>query len=105
MVEEQRKALETAEAADKQAIEEEIRSMEESLAYYEENAWEISPREIEWYRAHDDHVVVAKLNWLYADESGEANDLIYQYQDGQIGIDEMLKGIDRKVQMMMLEGN
>ena len=105
MVEEQRKALETAEAADKQAIEEDIRSMEESLAYYEENAWEISPREIEWYRAHDDHVVVAKLNWLYADESGEANDLIYQYQDGQIGIDEMLKGIDRKVQMMMLEGN
>ena len=45
------------------------------------------------------------MNWLYADDSGDAWDLINQYLDGAIGVDELLAGIDRKAQMMMLEGN
>ena len=44
-------------------------------------------------------------NWLYSDSSGEAWDLISQYMENQISADELLESIDKKVQMMLLEGN
>ena len=97
--------LEKAEAADRQMIEEDIRATQENLDYMEENGWDVSPREVEWYRAHDDHLVTATVNWLYSDDSGEAWELIDMYRQGQIGMAEMLEKIDRKVQMMLREGN
>ena len=104
-VEEARVELENADEADKQMLEESINSAEENLAYWEEFGWEVSQREIDWYRSHDDHIVLAGVEWLYADETGEAWELINQYREGGISLDEMLSGIDRKVQMMLLEGN
>ena len=53
----------------------------------------------------DDHIALAGVEWLYADESGEGWELISQYLQNNISLDEMLTGIDRKVQMMLLEGN
>lgn len=100
-----RAEYEKADAADKQSLEQEISNMEANLEYYENYLWDISPRELEWYRAHDDNVVVSNYNWLYAEEAGEAVDLMTRYRDGQIGAAEMLDGIDTKVRMMMMEGN
>lgn len=97
--------LETADAMDKQMIEDSIRDTEETLKYYEEYGWDVGPADLEWYRANDEGVSVAGVNWLYSDDSGEAWELINQYRDGQITAEEMLAGIDRKVQMMLLEGN
>ena len=100
-----RAELESADAADAQMLEENVKSQEEALAWYEEKGWDVAQKSIDWYRANAEGAIVAPVNWLYADDSGEASELIYQYYQGTISLDEMLKGIDRKVQMMMLEGN
>ena len=96
---------EQASPEEKQSLELEIRNAEENLEYIESNLWDVSPVELEWYRAHDDNIVISNYNWLYSDSVGEATDLIEQYQGGQITVKEMLEGIDKKVQMMLLEGN
>lgn len=101
--------LEQAEPADRQLLEDNIRDVEKNLEDLEANAWDISEKEIAWYRAHDDALALAPYNWLYdsSDEEsggGEAWTLISQYLDKQIGAQELLSGIDRKVQMMLQEG-
>ena len=96
---------ESASAEDKQSMEQEISEREKNLEYYENYLWEISPTELEWYRAHDDNLVIEHFNWLYSEEAGEATDLIDQYREGQLSASEMLEGIDKKVQMMLMEGN
>ena len=97
--------LEGAEEADRQVLEETITQAEENLRYWEEYGWEIGQRDLEWYRAHDDKIMLAGVEWIYADDSGEGWQLISQYNDHQISLDEMLSGIDHKVQMMLMEGN
>jgi hypothetical protein len=97
--------LEKADAADRQMIEDSIQDTETTLKYYEENAWDVGPKDLEWYRAHDEGITIASSNWLYSENGGEANELIMQYCEGQISAEELLIGIDRKVQMMLLEGN
>lgn len=115
-LEEMRKEYESAAADEKQDLEEQIKDEEEVIAYSEANNWDVSPKELEWYRAHDDQIIVSIYNWLYPDTSSasedegisqaaEAEDLIDQYLVGQISINDMLAGIDRKVQMRRLEGN
>lgn len=104
-LENQRALLETAEPEEKQELEEIIRQWEETLADAVENGWDVGQRDIDWYRANDDHLVIAKANWLYSDGAGEAWELLNQYQAGQISGEEMLAGIDKKVQMMLMEGN
>lgn len=100
-----KEAYESASAEEKQSLEQEISDAERNLEYYENYLWEISPRELEWYRAHDENLVIQSYNWLYSDEAGEATELVDQYRDGQISAGEMLEGIDKKVQMMLMEGN
>lgn len=100
-----RQELAEAEPADRQLLEEQVSDFEENVEYLEENAWEVSERAVAWYRAHDDALHIGRLNWLYADDDGEAWTLMQQYTEGAISIDEMLAAIDRKVQMMKLEGN
>ena len=106
MLEKLKAELETADPADKQALEENIRDYEQSMEWYENNGWEVSQAQMDWYRAHDDNVVAEPVNWLYSSSTGgEAWNLIQQYLDGQISAAEMLEGIDGKVQMMLMEGN
>ena len=97
--------LESASEKDKQSIEETIRDWESNLAYMERDGWDIAPRHIEWFRANDDNIVLMGVNWVYSEESGEAYELINQYREGRISAREMLEGIDKKVQMMLLEGH
>lgn len=96
---------ESAEAADKQDLEAQIREQEASIADYEQTSWDISQTSIDWYRANDDNIVLEGVNWLYSENAGEASDLVEQYLAGQIDAEAMLKAIDKKVNMMRLEGN
>lgn len=96
---------EKAAADEKQSMEQDIRDNEEMLTYMEGNLWDVSPAELAWYRAHADSIVIGSYNWLYSEDAGEALNLLDQYRDGQIGVDELLAGIDNKVQMMLMEGN
>ena len=111
-----RKEYENAPADEKQSLEEDIKDSEKTYEDAEKNNWDVSPRELEWYRANDDNIVVSVYNWLYPDtvseedeggvtQSAEASDLMDQYLNGQISLNDMLAGIDRKVQMRRLEGN
>lgn len=111
-----RSEYESAPADEKQSLEQGIQEEEKTLAYAEANNWDVSPTELEWYRAHDDNIIVSIYNWLYPDttsdeedsglgQAAEAADLMDQYLNGQISLNDMLSGIDRKVQMRRLEGN
>jgi len=111
-----RSDYESAPADEKQSLELDVQEAEKTVAYAEANNWDVSPRELEWYRAHDDNIIVSIYNWLYPDTSSdeeeggisqaaEAEDLMDQYLNGQINLNDMLSGIDRKVQMRRLEGN
>ena len=111
-----RQEYESAAAEEKQSLEQAIKDDEESYEYAEAHSWDVSPTEIEWYRAHDDNIMIGIYNWLYPDtaseedESGmgqdaEAQYLMDQYLEGQINLKDMLSGIDKKVQMRRLEGN
>ena len=111
-----RSEYESAPADEKQSLELDIQEEEKTLAYAEANNWDVSPAELEWYRAHDDNIIVSIYNWLYPDttsdeedggiaQTAEAEELMDQYLNGQISLNDMLSGIDRKVQMRRLEGN
>lgn len=97
--------LDTAEPEEKQALEEAIREMDEAVGYMRDYAWDVGEKDIEWFRANDDSLSIIGANWLYSDNSGEAQELMNQYLAGQISGDSMLAGIDKKVQMMLMEGN
>ena len=111
-----RQEYEKAPAEEKQSLEADIQDEEKSYEYAETYNWDVSPREIEWYRAHDDNIIISIYNWLYPDtvdeeddgnigQNAEASDLMEQYLSGMINLNDMLAGIDRKVQMRRLEGN
>lgn len=100
-----KKRYDEADAVDKQALEEELKSAEEWLENAEEYKWLVSQSQIDWFRANDDNVVCQPVNWLYRDSTGEAYELMQQYMNGQIDVSQFLKGIDKKVRMMMMEGN
>lgn len=57
------------------------------------------------HRANDENIVLEGVNWLYSENAGEASDLVEQYLAGQIDAEAMLKAIDKKVNMMHMEGN
>ena len=98
--------LEAAEPVDKPAIEEEIKDIERMLEDLDRYGWDISARDIEWYRAHDDAIAVERFDFLSAaDDNGELSDLYQQFMAGKVSPADFLKEIDRKVRMRALEGN
>ncbi|MBQ4086235.1 MAG: hypothetical protein IJC54_06665 [Clostridia bacterium] len=105
-LEDLQKQLAEAEEEEKQAFEEMIADTQRWLEDMEKNYWDIAPEAIEWYRSHDDVIALRGYNVLYSGENyEELSEYIMQYYEGEIGYEEMLKGIDKKLQMMLLEGN
>ena len=104
-LEQLRTQIENAGPSEVQLLEERLAEGEENLAERERLWWEVPESSVEWYRAHADGVVTAPVNWLYADNAGEGYELIQQYLTGGMRLDELLREIDHKVQMMLLEGN
>ena len=103
-IDELKAQLETADDADKQAIQVSIESAEEDLQSMETYRYEISEDDIAWMSAHRSQLVMASENWLYSTDNGDAYTLVQQYLDGQIDASRLMKEIDRKVRMRILEG-
>lgn len=107
--EDAKKALETCEEDEKEIYEEQISYYEESLAEIDDTYWMISAEAIAEYRKHADNLQPVVYNCLsYSnddDTSSELWEIMNQYYDGLIDSRALLVEIDKKVQMMRLEGN
>lgn len=97
--------LEDAEAVNKQSINDEIESARNALDELDEKGWMISQAQLDWFRAHDEGICPAKVEWLFDSDGGEALDLFFQYCQHQIRLDEMLSAVDQKIRMKAMEGN
>ena len=101
-----RESLETAEPVDVPDIEQQIADMEAMLENMETYSWDISAKDIEWYRTHADYLTVERYDFLQAaDEDGELNSLSEQMMAGRVSPADFLKEVDRKVRMRAREGN
>jgi hypothetical protein len=69
----------------------------------------IGPKNIQYYRARAERLM--PMRWVFyralgASEGGEEYwTLLQGYQEGTVAAGELLSFIDRKIQMMRLEGN
>lgn len=104
-LEELKQQLEEADEADKQMLEEQVASYEEYMSNMGDYYWEISEKGIKWYQEHNDLVRIDGYNMMYGgdDSSEEIWNLRSQYASKEISAAEFLKGIDKKLQMMILE--
>lgn len=98
------KRYDEAADADRQMLEEDLKSAQRWVEQAEEDRWQVSQAKIDWYRAAAEHLAVAQGNWLYQDSSGEASELMQQYLNHQIDAGKFLEGVDKKVRMMQMEG-
>ncbi|MBR4442072.1 MAG: carbohydrate ABC transporter substrate-binding protein [Clostridia bacterium] len=82
-----------------------IAYLENEIANIEDTYWMFSPQEIEAYERRVPYL--SPVTYDFTNEiSGEDEnfyDLIQRYYDGQIGVEELLAAIDKKVQMMRME--
>lgn len=78
---------------------------EEYEEYLRDGVWIIGRAQIDWFRAHDDHVTVARPGWFDRDDTGEAYALREQYDAGLLSAREFLAAVNRKARMMELEGS
>ena len=97
--------LDAAQPRDRQALEEELRINEKDRDdYREKERWLISPERLAWYRANGDRICVTAPSWFDEDTSGEAWQLLKQYEDGLIPARQFLAAVSQKARMMALEG-
>ena len=93
----------------KAELEETIRMEEEYLANMDENDWMISPAAVESYRKRVDGIQVLSYDFTSSMVSSDGSVAYYELADayaaGQSSAEELLSMIDKKVQMMRLEGN
>ena len=108
-VEETKKAMEEADEDEKASYQEQLDSLNESLASIDDTYWMISPSNIESYRARAQYLAPITYDCTVVSSGSKDDDTVWsvisQYYEGTIGVDEMLQAIDKKVQMMRLEGN
>jgi len=97
--------LDNAEPMDVQMLQEQLADYERWRADVEKDIWEISEADIAWRDANIQYMKLSTANWLYAEENGEANELIEQFAAGQLPADRLMAEIDRKIRMMILENS
>ena len=100
-----RAEYEDADEADKQELAENITEYEGYLEEIREDIWEISQDDIAWVNENGQNLKFAVRNWLYSNDNGEAWELIEQYASGQLDAERLMKEIDRKIRMMILENS
>ncbi len=102
-------AMEDADEDEKESYQEQLDSLNESLASIDDTYWMISPSDIESYRARAQYLSPITYDCTVVSSGSKDDDTVWsvisQYYEGTIGVDEMLQAIDKKVQMMRLEGN
>ena len=108
-VEETKKAMENADEDDKASLQEQLDSLSESLANIDDTYWMMSPSGIASYRERAQYLSPITYDCTVVSSSSKDDDTVWsvisQYFDGAVSVDEMLQSIDKKVQMMRLEGN
>ena len=98
--------LEAADAADVPLWEERIAAIEEQMEMIDESGWAVSPKDLAWYRGHDDNLMVKRyhhVDVMYG--SGEFADLAQQFMDGRLDAGAFLEELDRRARMKLREGN
>ena len=90
--------------------EENIRMYEENIADNEKNSWMLSPDAIASYEERAPRLKVLTYDFASALTSsenggGDYYSMVWGYAQQQVSAQELLSGIDKKVQMMRLEGN
>ena len=98
--------IEDADEADKQMLQEQLDQQQQYYDNIDNYYWEITPAGVEWYHNHDDLIRMSGYNMMYGasdDTSEEIWNLRSQYVERQITAVDFLKGIDKKLQMMILE--
>lgn len=104
-IEEFKRQLEKADPADRQEMEESFANWEQGYERYKEvGIWLVSAEKLAWYRANGDHLVMATPSWFSRDTSGEAWELLSQYDAGLLSAREFLTAVNRKARMMAMEG-
>ena len=110
-LEEAKTMLENADEENRSAMEELVQSYEEALASMDDTYWMISPASIDAYRSRQDWIRPLSYDFTAnmvsdgQEGAGGFYDLVEAFARGEISADELLSQIDKKVQMMRLEGN
>lgn len=104
-----RKNVEEADEEQKASWEEIITEFEKELAEFDEKNWLISPDAIAHYRQRAEHLRPAGWDYFSLLLSAEGGDQFMERQtgflEGSLPARELLSFMDKKIQMMRLEGN
>ena len=106
-LEEARQSLAKADEDEKESYEEYVKNLEEELANVDDTYWMFSPKAIEAYKQRAQYLAPVTYDFtndMTNEEDDTFYDLIQRYYDGMIDAEELLATIDKKVQMMRLEG-
>lgn len=90
-------------------LEQTVQDLEKSVASLDDTYWMIAPQSITSYQERTPWIEVLSYDFssgmVSADGSGDFYDLSANYASGSMSAEELLSTIDKKVQMMRLEGN
>lgn len=100
--------LETAKPEEKRALEDQLISIQDQLERMEQNEWLISAQGIEDYRALARYMTLGQnAQFLYNNENQaateELNTLLIRFIDGQMDSRQLVKELDKKLDMMFRE--
>lgn len=109
-LEEMKKSLANMEESGKYIDEEDKADWESNLAdyrsyierYEQEDRWDVTEEQIAAYRERAQYMVVPTTN-VFTGTDNEASKLMQRYLDGQIGVEQFIREIDRIVQMIQME--
>ena len=94
-----------AEEVDKQALEATLEEMQGYRDDFEKNnRYNASEESIAAYREVAGYIVVSTYLGMDSETSNEYYEQRNQYIDGAITLDEFIRNIDQKLQMIVLEG-
>lgn len=103
-LEKQSKLLESAEESAKAEVRERITQLELTLENLEAHRFIVTAQAIEEYREQQEpYLWVNRQSVLYTSDTSEVNNLMLQYLDKAITLDQMIQGMDQRVRMMELE--
>ena len=101
-----REGLESADPLDVPSWEERIASIEAQKQMIDETGWEVSEKDLAWYRGHDDRLQVERYHGVSVEYgTGEYAELAQQLLDGRMDAGAFLRELDHRAQMKAREGN
>ena len=86
--------------SNEQSLQDRLNSLQEWTSRMRDYFWVISAQTLDWYRAHDEGLMLEKYSILMGRESYDA---ISQYIDGRMTMNSLIRTMDKKEQMRRLE--